>query len=126
MSISTMPEAPVKTLEQMGLPCTHPIHYQLSQEELTAQAVQREEGVLNNTGALIINTGEFTGRSPQDKFTVKDELTQNVVDWNDFNLPIEAKYFDRVYKKLMQHLGQNEIFVRDSFACADPKYRLNI
>lgn len=126
MSISTMPEAPVKALEQMGLPCTHPIHYQLSQEELTAQAVQREEGVLNNTGALIINTGEFTGRSPQDKFTVKDELTQNVVDWNDFNLPIEAKYFDRVYKKLMQHLGQNEIFVRDSFACADPKYRLNI
>ncbi|MGL1245543.1 phosphoenolpyruvate carboxykinase (ATP), partial [Vibrio parahaemolyticus] len=47
----------------------------------------------NNTGALCINTGEFTGRSPQDKFTVKDAITENSVHWNNFNNPIEEKYF---------------------------------
>ncbi len=126
MSILTMPKAPAKALEQLGLHCTKRVYYQLSPEELTAQAVQRGEGVLNNTGALIIKTGEFTGRCPKDKFTVKDEVTENAVDWNEFNIPIEAKYFDRMYDKLLIHLGENEIFVRDCYACAEPKYRLKI
>ena len=58
------------------------------------------EGVLNDTGALVIRTGEFTGRSPKDKFIVKDETTADSVHWNDFNLPIEPKYFDIIYKKI--------------------------
>ena len=62
-----------KELIQLGLVNTG-VHYQLNPEELTAQTLQRQEGVLNNTGALCINTGEFTGRSPLDKFTVKDAI----------------------------------------------------
>jgi phosphoenolpyruvate carboxykinase (ATP) len=126
MSISTMPEAPTKALADLGLHPTLPIHYQLSPEELTQQAVDRGEGVLSDTGALVIKTGEFTGRSPKDKFIVKDELTASSVHWNDFNLPIEETYFDRMYEKLVNYLEQKELWVRDSYACADPKYRLNI
>ncbi len=103
------------------------INYQLSAEELTQQSLKRREGVLNNTGALCINTGEFTGRSPKDKFTVKDSVTRNTVFWNNFNIPIDEKYFIQLKGKLTRFLNrQNEIWIRDCYACADEKYRLNI
>ena len=96
-------------------------------EELVQDSIRIGEGVLNDTGALVIRTGEFTGRSPKDKFTVKDETTADSVHWNDFNIPIEPKYFDIVYKKVMDYLDNlPEIWVRDCYACADPRYRLNI
>ncbi|HPH85355.1 MAG TPA: phosphoenolpyruvate carboxykinase (ATP) [Ferruginibacter sp.] len=126
MSVSTMIEAPIKALTEMGLQISHPVHYQQTPEELTAQTIERGAGVLNDTGALLINTGEFTGRSPKDKFTVKDELTENTVHWNDFNIPLEPKYFDQMYEKITKHMSGREIWVRDCYACADPKYRLNI
>ncbi|MBC7536386.1 MAG: phosphoenolpyruvate carboxykinase (ATP) [Ferruginibacter sp.] len=126
MSITTMTEAPLRALEEIGLHSTQPVHYQLPPSELTSQTLERKEGVLNDTGALLINTGEFTGRSPKDKFTVQDELTKDTVHWNEFNIPIEPKFFDRMQAKLLDYLNTKEIWVRDCFACADPTYRLNI
>lgn len=126
MSVSTMPEVPVKALQNLGLHSTQPIHYQLSPKELADHCLARGMGELNDSGALCINTGEFTGRSPKDKFTVKDSITENTVHWNDFNIPIEARYFDIIYDKMMKHLSQKEIWVRDCYACAEPAYRLNI
>ena len=126
MSITTMTESPLGALEDIGLHSTQPVHYQLAPSELTSQTLKRKEGVLNDTGALLIATGEFTGRSPKDKFTVRDELTMNTVHWNEFNIPIESKYFDRMQAKLLDYLSTKEIWVRDCFACADPTYRLNI
>lgn len=126
MSISTAPVAPLTALENLGLSKTQTIHYQLSPENLVQHALQRGEGVLNDTGALVINTGEFTGRSPKDKFMVKDDITKDSVHWNDFNLPIEPEVFDNLYNKMIKHLSEREIFVRDCYACADPKYRLNV
>lgn len=126
MSIPTMPAIPQNLLINLGLNFTEGVHYQLSPEELTEQTVQLGQGVLNDTGALIINTGEFTGRSPDDKFIVKDALTADTVDWNKFNQPIEEKYFDQLHKKMLDHLNSKDIWVRDCYACADPKYRLNI
>ena len=126
MSVSTISEAPLAALGEMGLHTTQPINYQLSSAELTEQTLQRGEGVLSNTGALVILTGKFTGRSPKDKFTVKDEITEDTVDWNDFNIPIEEKYFFRLKDKMIQYLSDKELWVRDCFACADEKYRLNL
>lgn len=126
MSVSTMPTPPLAALKDLGLKTTQPIHYQLSPAELTEQSVQRGEGVLSDTGALVIKTGEFTGRSPKDKFIVQDELTAGSVHWNDFNLPIGEKYFDQMYDKMVNYLSGKEMWVRDSYACADPAYRLNI
>ncbi len=126
MSETIIAKDPTTALVALGLKISNPIHYQLTPAELTAQTLARKEGVLNDTGALVIKTGEFTGRSPKDKFTVKDDTTANTVHWNDFNIPIEAKYFDNMYNKLMNHLSSKEIWVRDCYACADPSYRLNI
>src|ERR1700754_3500393 len=117
---------PTRQLRKSGFTNAN-INYQLSHEELTEQALQRGEGVLNNTGALVINTGEFTGRSPKDKFTVKDEITANTVNWNDFNIPIDQKYFDIIREKINTHLNsKEEIWIRDCYACADERFRLNI
>ena len=116
-----------KKLLALGLSANTGIHYQLSPAELVEQTILRGQGVLNNTGALCIRTGEFTGRSPKDKFIVKDAITETSVDWNNFNIPIEDKYFHQLKKKLLDYLGsKEEIWVRDAYACADPTYRLTI
>jgi phosphoenolpyruvate carboxykinase (ATP) len=118
---------PLKNLVKIGLKNTESIHYQLSPEELTEDTLRIGEGVLNDTGALVIGTGEFTGRSPKDKFIVKDETTENSVHWNDFNIPLEPKYFDIVFNRITEYLDSlPEIWVRDCYACADPRYRLNV
>ncbi|MFI5132959.1 MAG: phosphoenolpyruvate carboxykinase (ATP) [Chitinophagales bacterium] len=118
---------PGKELLRLGLKTIENIHYQSSPEELVQDTLRIGEGVLNDTGALVIRTGEFTGRSPKDKFTVKDEITEHTVYWNDFNIPIEPKYFDIVYKKVIAYLDQlPELWVRDCYACANRRYQLNI
>ena len=126
MSLPTM-KVNLKMLSSLGLSEQTGIHYQLSPEELASQAISKGQGVLNDTGALCIRTGEFTGRSPQDKFIVKDEITRDTVFWNNFNLPIEEKYFIQLRKKMLDYLGhQDELWVRDAYACADAAYRINI
>ena len=126
MSVSTI-AIPTKGLEELGLHSTDTLHYQLSAEELVQDTLRLNQGELNNTGALVVKTGEFTGRSPKDKFIVKDEITANSVHWNEFNLPIDEKYFHCIRKKILDHLNaQPEVWVRDSYACAEPRYRLNI
>ncbi len=126
MSIPTI-FFPGQKLVKLGLKLSDNIHYQLSPEELCAQTIARGQGVYNNSGALCINTGKFTGRAPKDKFIVEDAITKDTVHWNDFNQPIDEKYFHILYKKMMDYLGiKNEIWVRDAYACADEKYKLNI
>jgi phosphoenolpyruvate carboxykinase (ATP) len=116
-----------KNLAKIGLKNTESIHYQATPEELVQDALRIGEGVLNDTGALVIKTGEFTGRSPKDKFTVKDEITADSVHWNEFNIPLEPRYFDIIFNKISAYLEQlPEIWVRDCYACADPRFRLNI
>ena len=117
---------PTQQLNKLGINNPN-INYQFSTDELTEQTLQRNEGKLNNTGALCVETGFFTGRSPKDKFTVKDAITENTVDWNTFNLPINEEYFFKLKNDLINFLDQQkEIWVRDCYACADANYRLNI
>ncbi len=126
MSYPTL-SLPIQALVKLGLQNTPNVHYQLTADELIQDTLRTGEGVLNDTGALVIQTGEFTGRSPKDKFIVKDAITTDTVNWNDFNIAIDEKYFDIVRKKIMQHLDQApEIWVRDCYACADKRYQTNI
>src|SRR5215208_2249122 len=116
-----------ENLVKLGLKYTENFHYQSTPEELIQDTLRIGEGVLTDTGALAIRTGEFTGRSPKDKFTVKDEITENTIDWNEINFPIGENYFHIIHKKITDYLNQKkEIWVRDCYACADPRYRLNI
>ncbi len=101
-------------------------HYQLSPEELHQITLDNNQGVESATGALAVNTGEFTGRSPKDRFLVKDEETKDKVWWGDINIPFESDKFDALYDKVVDYLSEKEIYVRDSYACADDNYRLNI
>lgn len=126
MAVPTISFSPEK-LVKIGLKTTESIHYQSTPEELVQDTLRMGEGVLTHTGALAIRTGEFTGRSPKDKFTVKDETTADTVHWNEFNIPIEEKYFQKVQKKILNYLNQQpELWIRDCYACADTRYRLNI
>lgn len=101
-------------------------HWNLSPEELTQKTLELGQGELNDTGALCVSTGKFTGRSPKDKFTVKDAKTEHSVDWGDVNIPFDAAAFDKLYDKVCAYLGGKEVWVRDAYACADPTYRLNL
>jgi phosphoenolpyruvate carboxykinase (ATP) len=102
------------------------IYYQLSPEELHNLTIEKGQGVEASSGALAVNTGEFTGRSPKDRFIVKDDITKNKVWWGDINIPFDANKFDKLYNKVVGYLSGKEVFVRDSYACADENYKLNI
>ena len=101
-------------------------HWNMSPAELVKSTLALGQGVLNDTGALCVNTGKFTGRSPKDKFTVKDAKTEHSVDWGDVNIPLSPEAFDKLYDKVCAYMSGKEVWVRDAYACADPTYRLNI
>ena len=102
------------------------VHYQLSPNELHALTIAKKQGLETSSGALVIQTGEFTGRSPKDRFIVKDAITKDRIWWGDVNIPFSTNDFDALYNKVTTYLSGKEIFVRDSYACSDPVYRTNI
>ena len=102
------------------------VRYQLTSDELHKETVEKGQGIESSLGAIAVNTGEFTGRSPKDRFIVKDEVTKDEVWWSDINIPFDSEKFDALYDKVVDYLSEKEIFVRDSYACADDSYKLNI
>ncbi len=98
----------------------------LTTDELIEKALERNEGQITDKGALAADTGEFTGRSPKDKFLVKDAKTADTAWWGNVNQPFESEKFDALLNRVVAHLEGREIFVRHAYACADPTYRLNI
>lgn len=102
------------------------INYQLSPEDLQRHSVAKGLGEETASGVLVVNTGEFTGRSPKDRFIVKDEVTQNEVWWGDINLPFAPEKFDALYDRVTDYLSEKDLYVRDSYACASQDYKLNI
>lgn len=102
------------------------VHYQLPASELHRHTLEKGMGREADSGALAVHTGEFTGRSPQDRFIVRDAITDKKVWWGPVNLPFEPEAFDRLYDKVIAYLNGQEVYVRDCFACADPDYRVGI
>ena len=102
------------------------IHYQLSPSQLHAITLEKEMGKEAASGALAIHTGEFTGRSPKDRFIVKDVITSDNVWWGDINIPFEPSKFDALHDKVIAYLNKMELYVRDCYACADHNYRMDI
>ncbi|MFC0523948.1 phosphoenolpyruvate carboxykinase (ATP) [Pontibacillus salicampi] len=97
----------------------------LSVAELVEKILSRKEGRLTATGAIQAETGRYTGRSPNDKFIVKDDVTEQKVDWGKVNQPISETTFEHLYEKVLHHLSnQDEIYSFKGFAGADPQYRL--
>ena len=102
------------------------IRYQLTSNELHDETIQKGQGTVSSLGAIVVNTGKFTGRSPLDRFIVKDAATKDEVLWSNINLPFEEEKFDKLYQKVVSYLSEKELFVRECYACADEKYKLSI
>ncbi|WP_274474047.1 phosphoenolpyruvate carboxykinase (ATP) [Mangrovimonas aestuarii] len=113
------------SVEQYGIKNAK-VRYQLSSDELHQATIDNEQGVEVASGALAVNTGEFTGRSPKDRFIVMDDITKDRVWWGDINIPFDSEKFEKLYDKVVDYLSGKEIYVRDSYACADDNYKLNI
>jgi len=113
------------SLEKYGIK-NATVQYQLSPQKLQETTIEKGQGVITSSGALAVNTGEFTGRSPMDRFIVKDAITKDRVWWGNINIPFDADKFDKLYDKVVNYLSEKEVFVRDSYACADKDYKLNI
>lgn len=112
-------------LEKYGLK-SKAVHWNLSGERLQEITLQKNMGKETSNGTLAINTGEFTGRSPQDRFLVKDDYTRDKVWWGKINKPMSPENFDHLYNRLTAYLNEQEIYIRDGYVCAHEDYRLNV
>ncbi|MBS4215292.1 phosphoenolpyruvate carboxykinase (ATP) [Neobacillus rhizophilus] len=103
------------------------VQVQLSVPQLVEKILSRKEGTLTSTGAVRVSTGKYTGRSPEDKFTVLEESTKDKIAWGSLNQPISQETFDHLYNKVLEYLKQQEeVYVFKGFAGADKKSQLPI
>jgi phosphoenolpyruvate carboxykinase (ATP) len=100
--------------------------WNLSPEELQAITVAKGMGKETANGTLAVNTGKFTGRSPQDRFIVKDDYTADKVWWGKTNKAISPENFDKLESEVVKYLSGKEIYARDAYVCADPEYKTNV
>ena len=107
---------------------THPnLQDNLSVSALVEATIKTDQGRLSDTGALIINTGKFTGRSPKDRYIVEDDITRDTVDWGNVNIPFDAGKYDVLEDKMRAYAKTcDTVYVRDAYACASQKYRINV
>ena len=98
----------------------------LSPAALYEHAIRRDEAAIVSTGALTAETGKHTGRSPKDKFFVKEPTSQDAIWWHPGNQPIASAKFDQLLARTEEFAATHEVFTQDVFACADPRYRLRV
>src|SRR5271163_1939919 len=102
------------------------VHRNLSTPQLVEAAIARGEASLADNGALVALTGARTGRSPRDKFTVRDAVTSDTVDWGKVNQPFDPAQFEALLARVVAHMRERDLYVLDLFAGADEHYRLPV
>ena len=113
-------------LDYLNIKDYNNLYRNISTPKLIEFAVKREEGVLSDKGALVVNTGKYTGRSPNDRFIVKDNITKDTVNWGKGNLPIDEHVFDKIYNDVLSYLKHKDLFMFDGFIGALKEYTLPI
>jgi len=101
-------------------------YHNLTIPKLIEHSLLRQEGVLTSTGALAVNTGKYTGRSPEDRFIVDEPAVQGNIDWGQVNKPFSREHFKALHRKLLEFMELSDIFVFDGFVGADAAYRLGV
>ena len=114
------------SLKQIGLENVGSTFWNLTPAELVEDIVILGQGLVTDSGAIAIETGEFTGRSPQDRFIVCDDKTEAAVWWGDINKKFETDKFKALYNRMKAYLTNKDLYVRDAYACADDEHRLNL
>jgi len=102
------------------------VHRNLSVGALYEHALRRGEGELGANGQFVVETGEHTGRSPKDKFFVREPGSETHIDWGETNKAIDAKTFDALFARVAAYLSERELFALDTFVGADERYRLPV
>lgn len=113
-------------IEAMGIISPKAIYRNLSPAQLVEHALRRDEGKLSKTGALVINTGKYTGRSPDDRFIVDSPNVHDLIDWGKVNMPISREKADGIYEKMCAYMQNREVFIVDGYVGADKEYALPI
>jgi phosphoenolpyruvate carboxykinase (ATP) len=116
---------PTRRLEDQGLTGLGHVAYNLNEPALVQAAVVRGEGTLGQGGAFLVSTGQFTGRSPKDKFVVRTPSVESTIWWEN-NRPMDPGAFDRLYEDMRAHMQGRDYFVQDLFGGADPEHRLDV
>src|SRR5437879_5459312 len=98
----------------------------LSPAALYEHAVRRNEAAVVSTGALTAETGKHTGRSPKDKFFVRESTSQDAIWWHPGNQPIATDRFDGLLRRMQEYIDTHAVYTQDVFACADPRFRLRV
>ncbi|MEG0662816.1 MAG: phosphoenolpyruvate carboxykinase (ATP), partial [Anaerovoracaceae bacterium] len=106
-------------LEKLGIINPKIVYRNLSPAALTEIALRRGEGRLSNTGALVVNTGKYTGRSPKDKFIVDTETIHDKIAWSGANVATDRETFNGIKAKMVAYLQEREIFIFDGMVGAD-------
>ena len=113
-------------ISYVSLETTGQQYYQLPVDTLVEDAVRKGEGKLAENGALVVNTGRYTGRSPNDRFIVDTPAIHDKIGWGKVNKPISPEIFDRVFEKAKQYISQKDLYIFDGFAGADHGYALPV
>ena len=116
---------PEFTLEAMGISGLGAVYYNLQEAALMTEAVKNGEGELGQGGTLLVSTGEYTGRSPKDKFVVDEPSVKDSIWW-DNNPPMAPAAFEQLYQDMLAHMKGKDYYVQDLFGGADPQHRLNV
>jgi phosphoenolpyruvate carboxykinase (ATP) len=113
-------------LADIGMKNLHQVYRNLSVPELVEHSIMRGEGQLAANGALCVETGKYTGRSPNDKFIVDEPVSRHEVCWNGLNRPVSEAAFDRLYQKTLDYAQGRDLYIFDGYVGADPKYRFGV
>ena len=122
----TIADLPADALAAHGLRAGGRVLRNPSTSQLYAAALDSGEGVLADSGGLVVDTGRFTGRSPKDKFIVREPGSEDRIWWGDVNAEISEENFDGLRGKIAASLEQSDVYVIDAFCGADPKHRLSV
>jgi len=113
-------------LENHGIKNPGVVYWNLTTPMLYEQVLRRREGVIAHLGALIVNTGDYTGRSPRDKYVVREPTSEDDIWWGKINQPVSQEVFDNLLRRMQAYMQNHDIFVFDGYAGADPNYRMPI
>ncbi|HEV3476052.1 MAG TPA: phosphoenolpyruvate carboxykinase (ATP), partial [Rubrobacteraceae bacterium] len=116
-----------RVLERLGLSDLKSVRENLSPAMLVEESLRRGEAALSDSGALVAETGERTGRSPVDRFIVETAVTKGKIDWGEINKPFPSDKFEQILDRAADYVRNlDELYVVDAYAGADPRYRLNV
>ena len=116
----------IEELEKLRIKNIREIFYNYGTPALYEQVVRRREGLLAHLGPVVVRTGHHTGRSPNDKFLVKEKSSKKNIWWGKINIPFEEEQYNRLYSKMMAYIQGKDLYIEDCFACADPNYKLDL